>query len=404
MDLARHNNESIVDYHKRLVYGKLVDKNLADADYSEIAECLYGKQYSSDNARKMLYGSRMTLEAIDEEGYSPIESDASAGIDAKLQELSNRMRDLEIEKVKYRDERNEFQKLIREEARRESYREQIIKTITDFACEHSLEYDGSSIGDFESDSSLIIPLTDLHTGIEIHNTWNDFDEEILRDRMVEYLNKIIKIQHRHNANDAYVVISEILSGVIHPTIRIQNNQDLIEQFLTAVSLISEFLVELCKYFSKVHVFVAPGNHSRVSPKKEDNLTHENMDNLVVPFLRAKLQNFKNISFYDNDIESSIALFNVRGLSVCAVHGDKDSFSDVAMKLGKFLGGKIDICILGHRHTNAMKTDGDTKVVQSGCLSGVDEYALNKRYRNRPEQAVCVITDEDGLECIYDIKF
>ena len=65
--------------------------------------------------------------------------------------------------------------------------------------------------------------------------------------------------------------------------------------------------------------------------------------------------------------------------------------------------KPDLVYLGHRHTNAMETVYDTKVIQSGCLSGTDNYALSKRLRNKPEQTISVIT-ENGLECLYDIKF
>ena len=66
--------------------------------------------------------------------------------------------------------------------------------------------------------------------------------------------------------------------------------------------------------------------------------------------------------------------------------------------------KLDLIITGHRHTNKMMTVSDVKVIQSGCLSGSDEYALNNRLRNRPEQTVCVVSDSEGLDCVYDIKF
>lgn len=385
-----------MDYHKRLIYGKLIDKTLADADYSEIAEKIYGKQYSSDVARRMLYGSRNTLVLMENEHYSPAD-------ESRLSEINTRIIELEKEKIKFRDERNEYNKLIRQEARKESYMEQIIRAIYDAADKSKLDYDYTA-PEINSDSSMLISLTDLHVGLDIKNAWNEYNSDVLRDRMNHYLNRIIEIQNRHNASDAYVVISEALSGLIHPNLRIQNNQDLIEQFLTAVNYIADFLVVLGEHFTHVNVYVAPGNHSRISPKKEESLTHENMDNLIIPFLSAKLQNFANIHFFENDIEQSMALFTVRGINVCAVHGDKDSFNSIATTINKFLKARIDLCLLGHRHTNAMKTDGDIKVVQSGCMSGSDEYALNARYRNRPEQAICIITENEGLDCIYDVKF
>ena len=46
-DLLRRPDESQFDYHKRLVYGKLVDKTLADYDYTEIGECVYGQTYAT---------------------------------------------------------------------------------------------------------------------------------------------------------------------------------------------------------------------------------------------------------------------------------------------------------------------------------------------------------------------
>ena len=37
------------------------------------------------------------------------------------------------------------------------------------------------------------------------------------------------------------------------------------------------------------------------------------------------------------------------------------------------------------------------------LAGADSYCMDNRLRNRPEQIVSVIT-ENGLDCIYDVKF
>ena len=51
MELTQREGESRAQYHKRLIYGKLVDKTLADVDYSELSEYIYGQSYSSDVAR-----------------------------------------------------------------------------------------------------------------------------------------------------------------------------------------------------------------------------------------------------------------------------------------------------------------------------------------------------------------
>ena len=123
----------------------------------------------------------------------------------------------------------------------------------------------------------------------------------------------------------------------------------------------------------------------------------------MPFLEAKLQNFKNVLFYNNDIEESIAVFKVRNLTVMASHGDKDAPANVVQKFTLLFGIKPAIVYLGHRHTNGLTTIYDTKVIESGCLSGTDNYALDLRIRNKPEQTISVVT-ADGLDCLYDVKF
>ena len=88
MNIERQPQESLVDYHKRLIYGKLVDRTLADADYVELSEKLYGQPYSSDVARRMMYGSRKTLELLDSQQIAAVEdSSVLSDIDEKIIEL-----------------------------------------------------------------------------------------------------------------------------------------------------------------------------------------------------------------------------------------------------------------------------------------------------------------------------
>lgn len=324
--------------------------------------------------------------------------------DEYFKKLRLERQELEKEKVKTRDERTELRRVIREEARKESYKEQIIRSISEYQCA-PLEYDENKqfTGILKTDNDLLISCFDVHAGIESQNYWNVFNEKVLKERLNEYLDKIFEVQLRHGSENAHLVLSELVSGFIHPTLRIENNQDMIEQFLCITNYISEFISELSYHFNTVNVYVSPGNHGRLSPKKEDNIANENMDNLVIPFLEAKLQNFLNIKCHRNNIEQSIAMFNIRNSKVFSSHGDKESMEKAIPNLTLFTGIKPDIYLCGHRHTNAMMTVYDSKVLQAGCLSGSDSYCMDNRLRNRPEQIIAVITD-NGLDCIYDVKF
>ena len=397
VDMTRHSGESELAYIKRI--GSYKDSGSIDKTWSELAEIL-NKNLREDGIQygESAYRKKFRLIQQCEQEFSDVDADAK--------ELRELRRELEKEKIKIRDERNEYRRLIREEARKESYMEQITRTIIDAAGQHPLEYKDNAVfyGEYKTDSDMLIALTDIHAGLEIDNFWNKFDEDVLKERMNHYLDRIFEIQLRHGCSNAYVICSELLSGLIHPVLRIENNQDLIDQFLMVTEYTAEFLAELSKRFENVHVYVAPGNHSRISPKKEDSLAHENMDNLVIPFLEAKLQNYKNVYCHGNAVDQGIVLFNAKNLKIVGVHGDKDSPQNVVENIRRMLNVKPDIVLLGHRHTNSLLSCEDTKVIQSGCLSGTDSWAVNIRKHNRPEQVVCVITENEGLDCIYDVKF
>lgn len=364
----------------------IVNKELGVDEDKWRDESTFRKRYQ---AAKKFYDAGVFRESTDEEYAKELEQ--------KRQELAK-------QQVKTRDERTELNRLLREEARRESYKDQVLRSISEHDCKPlSYDYAKKFQGSIHSDNDLIVSMTDIHAGIEIDNCFNKFNEEVLHDRLIHYLDRIFEVQLRHGSENVYVILSELCSGIIHPTLRIENNQNLIEQFLTVTDYLSQFLAELSYRFEKVEVYMVQGNHSRISPNKEESLRGENIDLLAIPYLRAKLQNFDNIGFHENKTEETIAIFTVRDKVVMASHGDRDNPKTVVQKFTMFFGIKPNLVYLGHRHTNALSTVYDTKVIQSGCLSGNDDYCMDKRLRNKPEQTISVVT-KNGLDCVYDVKF
>lgn len=400
MNLHKLENENLEQYIWRL--GTAKDNGSIDMGWDELADVI-NKEIGNED---MPYTSSAFRKP-----YQQAKKFYDAGVfdsikdDDHLADLKLKKQELVKQQIKTRDERNELNRILREEARKENYKEQILRSISEYNC-NPLDYDDAKkfTGVVKTDNDLVCTFFDVHTGLNVDNYFNKFNEDILRDRMCKYLDKIFEVQLRHGSENAYVILSELVSGIIHLGLRIENNQNLIEQFLTVTNYLSEFLAELSYRFMNVNVYVCPGNHSRVQAKKEDNMRGENMDLLAIPYLSAKLQNFDNISFHENTVDSSIAMFNVRGQKVFGVHGDKDTPDTMVQKLTMYTSIKPDIIYCGHRHTNAMVTSYDTKVIQAGCLSGGgDEYCMDKRLRNKAEQIISVVTDS-GLDCIYDVKF
>ena len=119
--LARRPDEDDLSYHRRLVFGKLVDGTLSDCDYTELAQYVYGKEYSSDVARRMMYGSCRTLKLLED---VPDERDPDAADD-----LRRRKEELVKERIKLQTEKSEYLKWMREDARDEMFESKVISAI-----------------------------------------------------------------------------------------------------------------------------------------------------------------------------------------------------------------------------------------------------------------------------------
>lgn len=372
-----------------LLKRKRTDENLEWQDVADFRSEFNGDLEHRDTVRK---GSKLLYEYIDAGWVNePVEPEDNSD-NAELIKMRK-------EKIKLSDARVEYNRLIRQEARKESYADMVKRIICENVEPMNIPIHYTL---FNSSTDLLVHLTDIHTGIEIHNWKNDFDEDILKKRIEKFTSDILDIRGMHQSENCYLVIGEILSGIIHNNLRLQNNMDLMEQFKYVSELISAMLYRMVNHFNHIYVYTTPGNHSRISPKKEEGLDGENMDVLLPFYLKARVQNIKNITICDNTIEPEIAMFNIRGNNIFATHGHKDSPSNVVQNFTMMFNVKPDIVLLGHRHTNGLTTVYDTKVIESGCCSGSDNYAVSIRKVNKPEQTVSVIGN-NGLICLYDIQ-
>ena len=376
------------------MYGKLVNKTLSDCDYSEIAEAIYGQPYSSDVARRMLYGSRKTLEALDSDRASCIEeSDVKSEIDAQIMELRK-------ERQKFYDYRTAFTKAVRDRSRQEELNEIIVRAVQGGNLP-SLEYRPPN-QIFHTDNDLLVSLNDIHYGANINNAWNKYDSEICRMMMRKYLDRIIMIGDTHKSENCICWMNgDAINGNIHYSIAVTNKENVIEQIMGVSELIAEFLTELSCHFKNVYFVSVAGNHSRMNPNKEQTLSSERLDDLIEWYVKARLQNFDNVRFEYNKVDDTMYTINIRGKTYLGVHGDYDGSDSKVQALQTMIGSPIHAILSGHLHHNKVDTVQGIKTVMAGSFLGMDEYCIQKRIFGYPEQMVCVC-NSNGIMCHYNI--
>lgn len=378
-----------------IVIGKLVDHTIDD-DYAELSERLFGEGncFHSSEVRKRMYGMKAVIDAIERD------CEASIKDEDMLSTLESKKIELQIERQKFYDQRNAFNRVVRERSRQEELNEILTEAVMAGNLPQ-LQYVHSDVQ--QSDNDLLISLNDIHYGANVSNYWNTYNSDICREMMCHYLDRIISIAETHHSENCIVWANgDEISGNIHQSIAVTNKETVIEQIKGVSELIAEFLAELSKHFSHVTFVSVAGNHSRIDPNKDRALVSERLDDLVEWYLNARLQNFENITIGGCEkIDHTMYLVDVRGKTYCGVHGDFDGSAGKVQSLQTMARRPVYAVLSGHLHHNKLDDVQGVKTIMAGSFLGMDDYCVQKRIVGKAEQLVCVC-DEDGVRCSYDI--
>lgn len=392
MDIKRLEGESYIAYAKRITNGK-ADGTL-DIDYVEWGNALIDKEYSSENLRKAFYVISEMMKNID------VEVENNFTEDDLIKEIEQKKIELQKEKIKFQDQRNAFNKLIRERARQEELNEIIVQTINS-GKSPKLNYTYKEFT--PTDNDILASLNDLHFGYKTENYWNTYNSDICRDMLEEYLDKILQVKKTHDSQNCYICANgDLISGNIHKNLTLENKENVIQQTMGVAELISDFLAELSNHFDKIVFSSTVGNHGRMD-KKDDALKGENLENLIDWYIKARLQNFKNIHINQDKIDSTMYVINIRGKNYLNVHGDADDSNYKIQSAVQMAGVPIEAFCSAHLHHNKTDYVQGIKTLMGGSLLGMDSYCVNKRIIGFAQQLIAVVT-EDGVLCHYDANF
>ena len=316
-----------------------------------------------------------------------------------MSEIDEKIVELRKEKQKMYDQRVALNSSIRARSRQEELNEILTNAILKSKMK-GLEYQPHDI--VHSDNDLLVSLNDIHYGANVHNAWNVYNSDICAEMMRSYLDRIIEIGKRHSSENCIVWANgDLISGNIHYSIAVTNKENVIQQITGVSELIATFLAELSEHFSTVSFISVAGNHSRISPNKENSLHTERLDDLVEWYIKARLQNFKNVFVMNDKIDETMYTIDIRGKTYLGIHGDYDGSAAKVQSLQTLAGKPVYAILSEHLHHNRVESIQGIKTVMAGSFMGVDDFCVQKRIYGTPEQMVCVC-DDTGIVCHYDI--
>lgn len=398
--LERRPDETIFDYHKRIINGKLVDKTLSDYDYTELAELVYGQPYSADVARRMFYGSKRTLDTIDRDQiYNVSDSEKIAEIECKIFEMQK-------ERQKYADQRRELKKLVTADGRIEHLYDRLEKAAYELNNTVGNMYDTPIAFDF-SENEAILVLSDWHYGMTTDNIFNKYNIEICKSRISEIVRMAISRITLHACKKLHVVVlGDLVHGAIHVSSRVASEELVSDQIMQVSEILAQSIEQLNKYVDETLVYVTYGNHARTIQNKKDSAHRDNMERLIPWWLKLRLSKYENIHIMPES-ENEFIIMSVCGHDGFASHGDLDAIGRspkiVANILNNKYGINVEWAIFGDKHHRETFDEAGIYSMICGSLAGTDDYANEKRLFSPPSQLLLIVNKECGIDAEYALK-
>lgn len=318
-----------------------------------------------------------------------------------LNDIELKRIELQKEQQKFYDQRTAYKRVIRKRTREEELND-IISGVVKNGSLPCLNYVPCNIE--TNDSDMLISLNDLHYGADVDNFWNKYNSEICKTYISKYLDEIISYQSLYHCETAIVWENgDTINGLIHQSIRLENKENITQQVMGVSELISDFIAELSKYFKAVKFISVAGNHTRLDTK-DDSPKNERVDDLIQWYLKARLQNFKNVEVgCQTQVDETMYVINIRGLNYLGVHGDFDQDTTKVLKSVTMLPVPIYALLCGHMHHNKIDEIQGIKTIMAGSFLGTNDYCIQKRIYGKPEQLLCVC-DKNGVNNYHEVKF
>ena len=401
--LKRKPGEDRYQYTWRI--GKYMEAHSDWEDATPIINKELGKDFGESAHRKLYQLAKRVHDSVFQDLYND---------DEYVKDVRKLELELDRAKQKYRDERNELNRINRKMARFEENANLIKEALAGSnAAQYNINISDSFIRQHkDSGTSLIIELSDLHIGEFFDSPFGTYNSDIAKDRLTQFAKTVAYYQQFYNAQEACVIMcGDLISGNVHPTISMTNRENVVEQVKTCSELIAYFLAQISPFFDTIRVNDVPGNHSRITANKDNCLPGEKLD-VLIPIiaqglLSQRYEKVNNVVFQDERITKygdTISCVELHNKKFVIVHGDYDNIqsSSTLFNLENMLKFKPYAIICGHKH-HFFSSYAKTKVFQGGCLSGSgDTYTETKRLSGDPSQLI-LACDESGVIGIHPVE-
>lgn len=402
IDFKKKDNETSWEYGLRLIESKVNGE--IDCDWQDIVEHL-GLDCHRDSLRKAANVTPYSGLAVAKHYKDKIEelmarqsTSADSIYEDLILELEMKKIELQKERVKISTLRNELNKVVREESRKELFYEGIRQAIADTPLEpiHFIPTHAQ-----QSDKEYLLTFADVHYGATFDVGINKYSPEICQERFNQLFNEVVRIVEEEGISHLHIASNgDLIQGVLRITDVKLNSITMIEQVMGIARLVASFLNQLSQHTCVTYYHCINANHSelRLLGTKSGEL-QEDVELLIGNYIKDLLSLNERIEvIIGNDCVMDIELC---GYNIGLLHGqnvkNKETFiRDLSMTRHR----EYDYLIMGHIHhytctTVSTTKDGNpTQVISVPSIVGSCPYS-QKIMKTSPSGALLLCFKENS---------
>lgn len=374
-----------------------------DMDWQEIIE-KYNLNIHYDTLRK---ASQTIFGNIFVTDYYKDKYARESSPSAYLGEIKQAKIELAKEKQKIRDEKLEFNRWLREDARDE----RIYELLRDEIKKNTPIRAPKIIKKSESEIVGALCIADQHYGTEFKITGlnneiiNEYNPEIFENRMEELLNDVIHKIKKENLKAIKIYsLGDELDGILRVSQLSKLKYGVIESAIRYSQYMTKWLNALTE-FVRVEFYMAFGNHTelRLINQPKGTFVEENMGKIIKQFLEVSLEGNPNFELKTTD--NGLIFDRIFNFNLLGIHGEVKNMANAIETFSNIYDTKIDILLAGHKHHFKTETVGHNRdVVNVPSIIGVDDFSMSIGKTSNAGATFIIIDKAKGLTEITTFKF
>ena len=367
----------------------------ADKNWIELADIL-GITKTGEQYRKWVLHERYKRNLVPK---NPKVLDDKTIDEVASEDVSNSLiqqkQDIAKERMRLSDERTSLNRTLRSEARLERF----IQTIKEVAREYkdlpAISVESADLA--RPSCEAVYGLADLHLGPIVSNYINTYNKEEAINRLNKLAQDIVYYCRLNNVDTLHFInLGDLIAGIIHPTIRLEQEYDAIEQVVIVSELVTNFVYCLKQYIPEVTYRSVVDNHARIMPDKNQHIELENLNRIIDVFVEERLTG-AGVKFPKDNIDIGIGRIELKnGKKLFFMHGHQDKKTSVVQDIMGLTHEFPDYILMAHYHNSSEHTFQGAKLFISGSVIGSDNYAFGKRLFGQPEQKLLIFDSRNNV--------